>query len=65
MVLIRSKDSIQDNINKMYIIDNEKFMETLNGIMSAPKGTLAYQMRDAWAELAVSMNSDKLYESAE
>lgn len=49
----------------MYIIDKEKFMKTLNEIMSAPKGTLAYQMRDAWAELAVSLNTDKLYESAE
>lgn len=49
----------------MYTIDKTGFMETLNEIMNAPKGTLAYQMRDYWAEFAVSINADKLYESAE
>lgn len=49
----------------MYTIDKTGFMETLNEIMGAPKGTLAYQMRDYWAEFAVSLNADKLYESAE
>lgn len=49
----------------MYEIDVNRFMETLNEIMSAPKGTLAYQMRDYWAEFAVSINADKLYESSE
>jgi hypothetical protein len=49
----------------MYTINKADFMETLNGIMDAPKGTLAYQMRDYWAEFAVSLNADKLYESAE
>ena len=49
----------------MYTIDKIDFMKTLNDIMGAPKGTLAYQMRDYWAEFAVSLNADKLYESAE
>lgn len=33
--------------------------------MNAPEGTLAYQVRNDWAELAVTINVDKLYESAE
>ena len=49
----------------MYTIDKTGFMETLNEIMGAPKGTLEYQMRDYWAEFAISLIADKLYESAE
>lgn len=49
----------------MYTIGKTGFMETLDEIMSAPKGTLDYQMGDYWAEFAVSLNAYKLYESAE
>jgi len=48
-----------------YTLDNQGFNEFISGVMNAPEGTLAYQVRNDWAELAVTMNVDKLYESAE
>lgn len=49
-----------------FYIDNvQKFTdEFIAPIMAAEKGTLAYQLRDEWAKIAVSLNFDKLYESA-
>ena len=38
-------------------------MEFMKSIHEAPKGTLAYEMKPYWIELAVSENIDKLYES--
>lgn len=49
----------------MFEFDKNGFMEIIKGIMSAPKGTLAYEVRNDWALFAVEMNVDKLYESAE
>ena len=37
----------------------------IEGIMKAPKGTLAYEVRDDWAKVAVEINIYKLYESVE
>lgn len=48
-----------------YTLDNQGFNEFISGVMNAPEGTLAYQVRNDWAELAVTINVDKLYESAE
>ena len=45
--------------------ENEGVNEFIAGVMNAPEGTLAHQVRDDWAEVAVSINADKLYESAE
>ena len=43
-----------------YKIERNYFMEFLEGIMSAQPGTLAYEVKDAWAKFAVCINSDKL-----
>lgn len=48
-----------------YEFDKNGFMEILKNIMSAPQGTLAYEVRNDWALFAVEMNVDKLYESVE
>ena len=48
-----------------YTLDNQGFNEFINGVMNAPEGTLAHQVRNDWAELAVTINVDNLYESAE
>lgn len=48
-----------------YTLDNSGFNEFISGVMNAPEGTLAHQVRNDWAELAVTINVDKLYESAE
>ena len=48
-----------------YTLDNQGFNEFIGGVMNAPEGTLAHQVRNDWAELAVTINVDKLYESAE
>ena len=49
----------------MFEFDGNGFMEIIDGIMGAQKGTLAYQVRNEWALFAAEMNVDKLYESAE
>ena len=49
----------------MFEFDRNGFMEIIEGIMGAQKGTLAYQARNEWALFAVEMNVDKLYESVE
>ena len=49
----------------MFEWDKNGFMEMVRNIMAAPKGTLAYEVRNEWAMLALEMNIDKLYESAE
>jgi hypothetical protein len=49
----------------MFEFDKNGFMEIIKDIMSAPQGTLAYEVRNDWALFAVEMNVDKLYESAE
>ena len=48
-----------------YTLDNQGFNEFISGGMTASEGTLAHQIRNDWAELAVTINVDKLYESAE
>lgn len=49
-----------------YIKDKNKFTDGfIASIMNAEKGTLAYQVRDEWAQFAACLNVDKLYESAE
>jgi hypothetical protein len=70
MVLIRSKDSIQDFINKMYKIDKNGFMKCISFVMNRNKSKINMsqtdkEIMDAWVEFAVSLNADKLYESAE
>lgn len=45
--------------------DNQGINEFIGSIMNAPEGTLAHQVRNDWAEIAVSVNVDKLYESVE
>ena len=48
-----------------FTMDNSDLTGFIGSIMNAPEGTLAHQVRDDWAEIAVSVNVDKLYESAE
>lgn len=48
-----------------FTMDNSNLTDFIGSIMNAPEGTLAHQVRDDWAEIAVSINVDKLYESAE
>ena len=48
-----------------FTMDNGALTDFIGSIMNAPEGTLAHQVRDDWAEIAVSVNVDKLYESAE
>lgn len=54
----------------MFEIDKNGFMGLISWIMNkpTPKGILAHQddeIKTAWAQFAVEMNIDKLYESAE
>jgi hypothetical protein len=68
--ILPSKASIQDNINKMYTIDENGFMECISFVMNRNKSKITMSQTDkeimnAWAEFAVSLNADKLYESAE
>lgn len=51
--------------NGEFTMDNGDLTDFIGSIMNAPEGTLAHQVRDDWAEIAVSINVDKLYESAE
>ena len=51
--------------NGEFTMDNSDLMDFIGSVMNAPEGTLAHQVRDDWAEIAVSVNVDKLYESAE
>ena len=48
-----------------YSMDGDALTEFIGGVMNAPEGTLAHQVRNDWAEVAVSINADKLYESVE
>ena len=48
-----------------YTLDNQGFNELIGWVMNAPECTLAHQVRNDWAELAVTINVDKLYESVE
>ena len=49
-----------------YEFDNDLFTEEIiSPIMNAPEGTLAHAVRDAWAEVAVCVNNDKLYNTVE
>lgn len=44
--------------------DNDSLMEhIISPVMNAPDGTLAHAVRDDWAEIAVTINSNKLYET--
>jgi uncharacterized protein (TIGR02453 family) len=57
-------------INKMYTIEENGFMEWLSIVMNRNKSKISMsqadkEIVDAWAEFAVSINADKLYESAE
>lgn len=54
----------------MYTIDENDFMEWISFVMNRNKSKITMsqadkEIMDAWAEFAVSLNSDKLYESAE
>ena len=54
----------------MYEIDRNTFMEWVSCFMNRNKSKTTMsqtdkEIQDAWAEFAVSMNVDKLYESAE
>ena len=50
----------------LFDFDNDSFVEEIVApIMNAPKGTLAYEVRNDWAEVAMCINSDKLYNTPE
>ncbi len=49
-----------------YEIDKEEFTkDVIAPIMNAPEGTLAYAVRDEWARVAASINSDMICEVPE
>lgn len=57
-------------MNKMYTIDENGFTELLSIVMNRNKSKITMsqtdkEIMDAWTEFAVSINADKLYESAE
>ena len=57
-------------MNKMYTIDENGFTELLSIVMNRNKSKITMsqtdkEIMDAWIEFAVSLNADKLYESAE
>jgi hypothetical protein len=54
----------------MYTIEENGFMEWLSIVMNRNKSKINMsqtdkEIMDAWVEFAVSLNADKLYESAE
>ena len=48
-----------------FSMDRDSMMVLVESVVNAPKGTYAYEVRNDWIELAMSMNADRLYESTE
>ena len=49
-------------MKSQFEFDNDLLVEeVIAPIMNAEEGTLAYAVRNDWAEIAMCINSDKLY----
>lgn len=52
------------DMDVQFEFDNDSLMEhIISPVMNAPDGTLAHAVRDDWAEIAVIINSNKLYDT--
>lgn len=47
-------------IGNQFTLERDGFDEWVSAVMAAPKGTLAYDVRESWAEMACVINQDRI-----